>query len=254
MKDAVMAVATLRDALQSILQSNCAYNRTVEVKFGKKEGYGFDLRLSEDLFYGLYQFMFYQNEWVDRTFQVHTLYDNQRGEELVRVNEDGFKFIVKRSATDLFDLTAKGGSGDWLVAVYDTAVPDPLRLRNQYPTNMYGSATRRYEVEEIILRYGEDFRVAFLKTTNPDMRVHFEVKLVITTRSVNDDDAHTVLLVPNADRVLRVLLQLSGMKAVVGQGVELNAVTFGDVARKAEVDLLSCSSADAPYCLTEQVL
>ena len=245
---------SLLEVLQSVLQTNCAFNRTLEVKFGKKQAYGFDLRLSQDLYYSLYQFLFYQNEWVDRIFQSHRLYDNQRGDKLIRVNEDGFKFLVKRSATRLVDLMASSGrdnSGDWMLAVYDTAIVDPLQLQNQYPTGMYSPATRRYEIEEVILRYGDDFSVAFMKTTNHEMQVHFEMKLVITTRSINNDDAHTLLLVPDATRILRVLLQLSGIRAAVNQQIELNATVFGDVARKAENDLLACNSADPPYHLSD---
>ena len=241
-------------SLQAILQEACALHRTTEVKLGRKQGYGFDLRLREELYYALYQYLFYQNEWVERTFQSHRLYDSQRGDERVRVNADGFKFLEKRRTIKLVDLEGVDNYAkcDWLLSVYDTEVKDPLRLSNQYPTNMYGSHVRKYDVEEVVLRYGEAFSVVFQKTTNQELRVHYSTKVVFGTGPPNEEDAQTQLRVPDAECVTRILLQMAQLCLAVDSGVALDAPCFGNIARGAEVELQRCrDGAFMPYKLVE---
>ena len=121
-------------ALSKFLKEHCLPHNDVEVQPGLLTDYGFDPRLSETEYYGLYSFFFYRNEWVERIFDHYQLVDKDYGEELIRVNEDGFRLRMTKQnlAVGSLKFNGKQPSNDFFVRVSRKLPSDAKLLKNAY--------------------------------------------------------------------------------------------------------------------------
>ncbi len=236
-------------ALSKFLKEHCLPHNDVEVQPGVLTDYGFDPRLSETEYYGLYAFFYYRNEWVERIFDHYQLVDKDYGDELIRVNEDGFRLRMTKQnlAVGSLRFNGKQSSSDFFVRVSRKLPSDTRLLKNAYlRADFYDTSIQKFAVDEVILKFTDTFSIIFNKKTNlktlvETFNIRIQLRVVPTTSC-----AHYQTHVISAHTLKQLLHEIEILLKTVKQNANPDTGTYKSICREA----YQKNERDEPYTLT----
>ena len=182
----------------------------IEIKLGRKFDWGFCTHLTEDIYYSLYSFFFYQNEWIERIFDTYHILDYQYGEDQVRINDDKFKFRNEYNLTKIGYISSETHfDNDFQLCVYTI----PFKgNKNLIKFNLFSSDVQRKSVDEITLQYSDHFSIIFSKIVNlQNMSINYSATISINPFSKgvnNNNEAHSLLSLPNGTQILKTIFEM----------------------------------------------
>ena len=239
-------------ALSKFLKEHCLPHNDVEVQPGLLTDYGFDPRLSETEYYGLYSFFFYRNEWVERIFDHYHLVDKDYGEELIRVNEDGFRLRMTKQDLVVGSLKFNGTkfqlpSTDFFVRVCRKLPSDPKLLKNAYlRADFYDSSIQMFAVDEIVLKFTDTFSIIFNKKTNlKTLKEVFDVRIQLRVTPTTSC-AHYQTHVISAHTLKQLLHEIELLLKMMKQDAHPDTTMYKSICR----DAYHKNERDEPYTLT----
>ncbi len=197
---------TLHDMLRESYKPGC----TIEMMVGHLTKYGFRYDLPEHVYYNIYAFHFYQNEWIERIFDTYHVFDNRHGENRIRVNDDGFRVNLDHDLVMLSVIQNIGDTGHDVEMLVKKQVTKKQRGLHGISFNLFSPHVVRFSIDEVTLKYTDTFSMTFQKTTNlRTMRISYSVKIQISNRSLDN----TVRLhhIPNAVTLVRHFLDAIAM-------------------------------------------
>lgn len=232
----------LCETLHDLLRDTYKPLSTVEMMVGTLTACGFRYDLPELVYYNIYAYSFYQNEWVERVFDTYHVFDHKYGENRIRVNDDGFRVNMD---SDLTLLSVLKNMGDTSFDVEVLVKRVSSRKQRNWPNfNLFGEDVIRYSIDEVSLKYSDTFSIIFQKTTNlRTMRISYSVRLHISNRSLNQ----TVRLhqIPNALTVVRHFLD---QIAVIKLGDRtLDNHDFVTINKETAANLSDCLNDSEKY-------
>lgn len=231
----------LTEYLQHLLETCYRPGTCIELRTGKLTRNGFSYNLCEDVYYNIYAYNFYQNEWVERVFETYHMFDYKNGESRVRVNDDGFKIVMNHDVAKVVVLTDLPETQcDVEIIVNKSPRKNP---RSSVPNfNLFSPGVTRYSVDEVALRYTDTYCLKFQKITNlRTMAVSYTVKICIQNRLDNNSSSR-VHQVPTPSILVSHLTE-SALIAAEGQ-ITMDSTAFSDIksrSAKAVFNLLQDS-------------
>ena len=233
--------------LSKFLKDNCLPHNDVELQPGVATEFGFDPRLSETEYYGLYGFFFYNNEWVERIFDHYRLVDKDYGTELIRINEDGFRQRVTRQDIAIGSLKfSKSPGTDFFVRVSRKLPSDTRLLKNDHlRADFYDDSIQKFAVDEAILRLSDTHCIVFMKKTNlKTMQQLFNVRIQLRVTPMTSC-AHYQAHVISAHVLKQLLHEIELLLKTIRQNPNPSTGTFKTVCREA----LAKNQRDEAYVL-----
>lgn len=216
-------------AIDRLLLEHAAAGRTILLRPGRCQAAGaFDFNLSEQAFYDIYTYCFYQNEWTERMIDTYFLYDVGHGDQVFRVNDDGYRSEItcQPLATHAFQGSGSrkedpvtGDSGDYCLQVFEgCGRPQPRTIGEYQMYRLFLPNVQRSSVEEISLRYTDVFDLVLQKRVNlQTMRTSHTAFLRIQIPA-SPESTHVSVKVPMARVLLRRLRELELVAAYSGKG------------------------------------
>lgn len=235
------------DRLQEIIKTNCSSsgNMKIELRIGTRKPWGFEYGVSEDSYYSLYSFFFYQNEWVERVFDTYHVFDNKFGEDRIRINDDGFKFRDNFEVTKITFID--GFRADFQICEFLSPDISASNKRPHFRLNLFAKDVVRYSVDEVTLRFTDHLSIVFAKTVNlRSMKIIYSVKIVIHA-FVREELPHTFILLPSGQQLLKFLaemdscLHFSNIGKSDGTSRGMDSKMYSDIVKESSKKLDSIS-------------
>lgn len=222
--------------LCKFLKDNCLPYNDVEIQPGTATDFGFDPRLSETEYYGLYGYFFYGNEWVERIFDHYRLIDKDYGTELIRINEDGFRTRVTRQdlVVGTLKFSGKSSSTDYFLRVSRQLPSDARLLKNDYlRADFYDDSIQKFAVDEVTLKMSDTHYILLIKKTNlKTMQQLFSMRIKLKVTPVTTC-AHYQAHVISAHTLKQILHEIELLLKSIKQDPNPSTRTYKSVSREA---------------------
>ena len=232
----------MSEMLHDMLREAYKPSSTVEMMVGHLTQYGFRYDLPEHVYYNIYAFHFYQNEWMERIFDTYHVFDNRNGESRIRVNDDGFRVNLDQDLVMLSVIQNLGDTGHDVEVVVKKQIAKKPRPAPVF--NLFGPHVVRFSIDEVALKYTDTFSIIFQKTTNlRTMRISYSVKVQISNRNV--DNAVRLHHIPNAVTLVRQFLDAIAMSKLGDRTLDNH--DFATVSRDTASKLSDCLNDSEKY-------
>lgn len=241
------------DRLQEIIKTNCSSsgNMKVELRIGTRKPWGFEYGLTENSYYSLYSFFFYQNEWIERVFDTYHIFDHRFGDDKIRINDDGFKYRDTFEVTKITYIdTFRTG---FQVCEFSSTDMSMNNKRPHFRLNLFAKDVLRHSIDEVTLRFTDHLSIVFSKTVNlRSMKITYSVKIVIHA-FVREDTSlpHTFILLPSGQQLLKFLsemdscLHFSEAGRSDGQSRGMDSKMYSDIVKESNKKLNQISTMTA---------
>lgn len=213
-------------------------NRVI-LRLGSKGATAFDCNFDSTIFYHIYAYYFYNNDWIERMIDTYFLYDLHHGERVFRVNQDGFK-SEERAKLQLLQVL-KGAAGLDVCMQVVSLLPggQPNSLLDYQMHYMLSPQVQRIAVEEISLRFSDTFVMVLQKTFNlQTTRTAYTLSLRIDIPQSAAESILTLqappgtVLLPTAALIIRIVREIECIVAHTRAGGQMDAPSIMRIAKQ----------------------
>lgn len=254
----------LDDALKSLYGSN----RELEIRFGKAGPHGLDMTLEVDVYYRIYAYFYYCNEFSERIIQSHHVYVVRDSQERYIVNDAGFKSKDMRQKTVIAKLTSTENLLDVCITASDTHRSSESLLQPMHLSMCdrvlcsRGRTTDKYHVETVILKYFDSHSLQFVKQTDlQTMQIDYTVRMIVSPPDVTQagigaqasDGSHCCRNIPSAEMLIDTVIKLTELKRLPDL-VQLNNSSIRKInfSSTQQLNAILASQSRVPYEISYQ--
>lgn len=249
----------LDDALKSLYGSN----RELEIRFGKAVPHGLDMTLKADVYYKIYAYFYYCNEFSERIIQSHHVYVVRDSQEKYIINDAGFKSKDMRQKVMIARLTSLENLLDVCITASDTnrsseSLLQPMHLSIcDRSLCSRGRITDKYHVETVILKYFDSHILQFAKQTDlQTMQIDYTVRMIVSPPDVTQastgaqasDGSHCCRNIPSAEMLIDTVIKLTELQNLT-ESVQLNnsCIRKINTSSSQQLNAMLASQSRTPY-------